>query len=233
MGPERHWAVTPAAGIGRRMAAAAPKQYLPLAGKTVLECTLERMLGWGFLEQVVVALHEEDGHWRQLPLAADARVATVTGGEERGDSVRSGLERLRSIAAPRDWVWIHDAVRPCVSDEDVEALRAALEKTDVGALLARPVVDTVKLADAEDRVARTVDRSRLWLAQTPQVFRLAPLSDALAAMRRAGLAVTDESSAVERLGLRPTLVAGNAGNIKLTRPEDLALAERWLRREEN
>lgn len=219
----RHWAVVPAAGLGRRMQSDTPKQYLPVAGQTIIQHTIQRLLSWGFLELVVVVLGPDDDRWRKLPLSGDSRVRTVVGGSERCDSVLAGLDALSDQAAASDWVWVHDACRPCVARADVLRLRAAVADDSVGGLLAVPIAETVKRADASVRVEQTLDRSKLWLAQTPQVFHYAVLREALLAARQAGDIVTDEASAIEQAGLGALLVKGDPSNIKLTRPEDLAL----------
>jgi 2-C-methyl-D-erythritol 4-phosphate cytidylyltransferase len=226
----RYWAVVPAAGLGRRMATGIPKQYLLIAGQPVLQHSLQGMLAWGFLEKIVVALHVDDQRWATLPVAADPALLTVTGGEQRCDSVLAGLEALHELAAADDWVLVHDAARPCVLREDVERLRDTLVDDPIGGLLARPVAATVKRANADDRSLETLDRKGLWLAQTPQMFRYQVLLDALRESAKRGIVMTDEAAAVEQSGLQPKLVAGAATNIKITQPEDLAFAELWLQR---
>jgi 2-C-methyl-D-erythritol 4-phosphate cytidylyltransferase len=158
-------------------------------------------------------------------------VLTAPGGVERAESVANALTVLRERAADGDWVLVHDAARPCVRREDLVKLIAELRDDPVGGLLAVPVRDTMKQADAEQRCAATVDRSRLWHALTPQMFRLGALRAALRAALAAGVTVTDDASAMERVGLRPRLVEGHADNLKITRPEDLALAEFHLRQQ--
>ena len=218
------WGVVPAAGTGSRMDAELPKQYLPLAGSTVLEQTLHNMLDWGILSGITVALHPQDRWWHSLELAANPAVDTVTGGEQRCDSVLAGLVALENKAAPMDWVLVHDAARPCVLAQDVRALREAVADDAVGGLLALPVAETVKRADDSGRVSETLDRNSLWLAQTPQMFRYAALRESLSAAIAGGDEVTDEAAAMERAGHKPLLVAGHRGNLKITRPEDLPLA---------
>jgi len=225
---EKCWAVVPAAGSGSRMAAAIPKQYMMLAGEPVLQRTLQAMLGWGFLESIVVALSATDQQWPELPCAGDPRISTVQGGAERVDSVLAGLEALQPLAHERDWVLVHDAARPCVSAHLAGALREALADDEVGGLLALPVAETVKRASADQRVQDTVNRSDLWLAQTPQMFRYKLLLDAMRNALRAGVTITDESSALEYAGYQPLLVKGESRNIKITQPGDLALAERYM-----
>ncbi len=232
MNPPRYWAVVPAAGLGQRMGAAIPKQYLPLAGRPVIVRTLETLLRYPRLAGVVVALGAEDAWWPEVAGGLDSTkpLRVVTGGAERGQSVLNGLEALREWAEPNDWVLVHDAARPCLSIEDLDRLLTDLTHDPVGGLLAVPVRDTLKQADDAGQVAVTVDRSRLWHALTPQMFRLGMLIDALRAALARGLRVTDEAAAMEVAGFAPRLVEGRADNLKITRPEDLALAEFYLTR---
>jgi len=222
-----YWLVMPAAGRGRRMGAAdaPPKQYLALAGRTVIEHALAPFLADPACRGVVVAIAADDARFATLEAARDPRVATVEGGAERRDSVACGVAWLRrKVGAADPWVLVHDAARPCLSREDLARLLAVLPESPEGALLALKITDTVKRGDAGQRTVATVAREDLWRALTPQAFRLSQLEAALA---RAGEA-TDEASAVEALGLHPRLVAGDATNLKLTGPGDLAIAARQL-----
>ncbi len=223
----RYFAVVPAAGIGKRIGAAVPKQYLPLAGKPVLAHTLESLLQVVRLERVVVALAPADPHWPRLSAAADPRVKATVGGEDRADSVLKGLCALEEVAKDSDWVLVHDAARPCLRSEDVERLIDALADDPVGGILALSSVDTLKEVEG-GRVRSTLDRRRVWRALTPQMFRYRLLCDALEAALTAQVKVTDEAQAVERVGLKPRIVEGSPDNIKITRPEDLKLAEFYL-----
>jgi 2-C-methyl-D-erythritol 4-phosphate cytidylyltransferase / 2-C-methyl-D-erythritol 2,4-cyclodiphosphate synthase len=175
-----------------------------------------------------VVLAAEDTRWAELPLARDPKILTATGGAGRQHSVMNGLKRLAALAAPEDWVLVHDAARPCLERDDVRALIDALDGAGCGAVLAAPVVDTVK-REHDGCVGETVDRAGLWRALTPQVFGLAALGRALDEAVRLGIQVTDEAQAMERLGLRARLVAGSAFNVKITRAADLAAAARILR----
>ncbi|MFZ1640421.1 MAG: 2-C-methyl-D-erythritol 4-phosphate cytidylyltransferase [Candidatus Contendobacter sp.] len=228
----RHWALVPAAGVGKRMGSAIPKQYLPLIDRPVIAHALATLLNHPCIDGVVVAISAEDEWWPMV--AAEFAVAkpprVVTGGAERCHSVLNGLEALREWAAPSDWILVHDAVRPCLTTEDLDRLLAELADDPVGGLLAVPVRDTLKQADTAGRIAATVDRSRLWHALTPQMFRLGMLRDALCMALDHGLLVTDEAAAMEAAGFAPRLVEGRADNLKITRPEDLALAEFYLGR---
>ncbi|HSC85214.1 MAG TPA: 2-C-methyl-D-erythritol 4-phosphate cytidylyltransferase [Pseudomonas sp.] len=223
------WLVIPAAGIGSRMRADRPKQYLALAGQTILEHTLDCFLDHPQLKGLVLCLAADDPWWAALPAARDPRIQRVDGGSERADSVLNGLLRLLELgAAEEDWVLVHDAARPNLARSDLDQLLAELADDPVGGLLAVPARDTLKRARADGRVAETVDRSVIWQAYTPQMFRFAALHQALADALVAGVAITDEASALEWAGQAPRLVEGRADNLKVTRPEDLEwLRQRW------
>lgn len=224
--PFEFWAVVPAAGRARRMGdTAVPKQYLQLAGRTVLEWSLSQLLARPDCAGVMIALAPDDAHWSKLALS-DPRVRTTHGGAERAHSVLAGLQALALDDAA--FVMVHDAARPCLGRGELAGLIEAIREDEVGGLLAAPVVDTLKRADSAGRVAETVDRNGLWRALTPQMFRFGILRRALEAAATHGTAVTDEAQAVERLGLKPRLVAGRPDNIKITLPEDVARAERIL-----
>jgi 2-C-methyl-D-erythritol 4-phosphate cytidylyltransferase len=223
-----HWAVIPAAGVGKRMGNCLPKQYLALGGRTIIEHTLARFTSHPRIDGVVVALDAQDGFWPSLAVESLKPLITVSGGKGRYESVLNALKRLSATARDNDWVLVHDAVRPCLALDDLDKLMAELEGDAVGGILAAPVRDTLKLGDAQSRVDHTVDRTGLWHALTPQMFRLDVLHDALESAIAAGVAVTDEASAMERVGSHPRLVEGRWDNIKITYPEDLSLAERIL-----
>lgn len=226
------WALIPAAGVGSRMRADRPKQYLQLAGKSILEHTLDCFVGHPRLRGLVVSLAAGDPYWPQLPCARDARIQRAEGGRERADSVLAGLLRLIELGAQeQDWVLVHDAARPNLARSDLDRLLAELAGDPVGGLLAVPARDTLKRAGADGRVLETVDRAPIWLAYTPQMFRLGALRRALADALAAGAAITDEASALEWAGLAPRLIEGRADNLKVTRPEDLDwLRLRWTER---
>jgi 2-C-methyl-D-erythritol 4-phosphate cytidylyltransferase len=225
------WAVVPAAGSGRRMGAAVAKQYLPLHGSVLLAHALAPLLACDRITAVVLVVAADDARWGSV-VAAEERLLTAVGGAERCHSVLRGLERLNGLAAPEDWVLVHDAARPCLSGEELDALFSVLADDPVGGLLAVPLADTLKAADGAGRVARTVPREGLWRALTPQMFRYGLLQAALGEAVAAGVAVTDEAAAMERAGHRPVLVEGRPANLKVTGPEDLELAEAVLRRRE-
>lgn len=223
------WAVLPAAGSGRRMAAEIPKQYLEVAGATLLEHSLRALLACPDIRAVVVVLDPADRrNDRVSAVLNDARVRIAGGGAERADSVAAGLQALAGEANADDWVLVHDAARPCVDVSAIKQLIDAVTESGVGGILAEPLVDTLKRADDNGRVVETLDRRHLWRAQTPQMFRIDELSDALARARREGGLVTDEASAMELAGHPVQLVAGSPRNLKVTVPADLALARFYL-----
>ena len=232
--PRRFWAIVPAAGRGERFASAAatatPKQYTLLLGRSVLEWSLRALLCEPRIEGIVVVLASGDERWPEVAGRLNSpKLLTAIGGAHRQDSVMSGLEFLASRAAPGDWVMVHDAARPCVSGDDIGALADAVANSN-GAVLAAPIVDTVKRAGVEAN--ETVDRAGLWRALTPQVFAYAQLRRALREAADAGAAVTDEAQAMERIGIRAALVAGSPFNIKVTRVEDLQIAADILKMRE-
>ncbi|MGE6529797.1 2-C-methyl-D-erythritol 4-phosphate cytidylyltransferase [Pseudomonas sp. NPDC077382] len=223
------WVVIPAAGIGSRMRADRPKQYLQLAGRTILEHTLDCFLGHPQLKGLVVCVARDDAWWPDLACSTELRVHCADGGSERADSVLGGLRKLSQLgASDNDWVLVHDAARPNLAVTDLNHLLGLLADDPVGGLLAVPARDTLKRANADGRVQETVDRSVIWQAFTPQMFRLGALREALADALASGVAVTDEASALEWAGHHPRLVEGRADNLKITRPEDLQwLEQRW------
>ena len=218
--------VVPAAGIGSRMGASCPKQYLPLAGKFLIEHTLERLRAHPRIEGVVVAIAADDDFFPTLPVASHPRLMTTTGGSERADSVLNGLSLVES-----EWVLVHDAARPCITHQDIDRLIHVGLAGD-GAILGSRVRDTMKRSDAAGYIQKTVDRDQLWHALTPQFFRTGLLRDAIQQGQSQGLPITDEASAMELAGWRPLMVEGRADNIKVTRPEDLALAALFLSQQE-
>lgn len=229
------WVVIPAAGVGARMQADRPKQYLPLAGRSVIEHTLACFTEHPSVAGIVVAITAGDPYWAQLastPFSKRVVIHTAPGGRERADSVLNALDYLVNTLqlAADTWVLVHDAARPCLQDTDLERLLAVREHcVGTGALLAVPVRDTMKRAQPNSlRVARTEDREGLWHALTPQMAQLGVLHAALTTALAQNATITDEASALEWAGLQPLLVEGDARNIKITRPADLALAEFFL-----
>lgn len=227
-GDTRFWAVIPAAGTGARMQTDRPKQYLQLAEKTVIEHVLDIFCAHERISGVIVALSKEDKYWPRLPAARHKKITTAPGGVERCQSVLNCLDLLVKTAAADDWVLIHDAARPCISEKDISDLIDTLSADQDGGLLALPVRDTMKRGSGDERVTETVNRTALWHALTPQMFRLQKLCDALHAALEKQQMVTDESQAMELAGYHPRLVRGNPRNIKITHMDDLSLAEIYL-----
>ena len=226
------WCVLPAAGEGRRAGSGTPKQYRPVLGRPLLLRTMERIAQHPRVAGLVVALSESDRRWGGWVVCMGQPVWTCTGGRERAESVRAGLARVAAFEPPDAWVLVHDAARPCLPHDDLDRLVREGTRHGVGALLATPVADTVKRADADRTVTGTVPRAGLWRALTPQLFRLGELSAALdAALADPGRAplLTDEASALELQGRHPLLVEGSDDNIKVTTARDFARAEAILR----
>lgn len=218
-------AVVPAAGIGSRMRSECPKQYLTIGDKTILEHSIDALLAHPAIRRVVVALSPLDVHFQRLPVAQDTRVTTVVGGGLRADSVLAGLQAAQGA----EWVLVHDAARPCLHLSDLTRLLALTATSQVGGILAAPVRDTMKRAiGSSSDIDHTVEREALWHALTPQLFPQALLHDCLLRALNDGATITDEASALEYCGYHPELVSGRSDNLKVTRPEDLALAQFYL-----
>ena len=224
---DKYWAIVPAAGAGRRMQSDCPKQYLRLAGKTVLQHTLERLGSCPGIAGVGLGISAGDEHCAAMRFDPEWLVCVCEGGTERADTVMNILKAMSGIIGDDDWVLVHDAARPCITHAEIRALMQHGGDTD-GALLGRPLTDTVKLADSDGRVMRTVPREGLWRAQTPQMFRYAGLRSALQAALDSGTAVTDEASAMEQAGRHPVMVEGRPENIKITLPGDLERAASFI-----
>jgi len=223
--PAKAYALIPAAGSGSRVGAAVPKQYLEAAGQPLLYHAVSALARHPRIEQVFVVLAQGDERfarcdWRDFGTRVEP---LYCGGETRATSVFNGLLAARDTIDGTDWVLVHDAARPCLGREELDRLFGELENDETGGLLAVPVADTLKRANRDARVAATEPREGLWIAQTPQMFRYRLLIEAL---RVADPKVaTDEARAVEGIGLKPKLVLGDTRNIKVTFPEDLAIAE--------
>ncbi|MCC8375265.1 MULTISPECIES: 2-C-methyl-D-erythritol 4-phosphate cytidylyltransferase [Photorhabdus] len=229
-------ALVPAAGIGSRMNSDCPKQYLSIAGKTIIEHTLAALLAHPRIQHVVIVLNPADTQFQSLEVASDSRITTVTGGEQRADSVLAGLNHLVHLTGnDHCWVLVHDAARPCLHHDDLDRLLQLAEADEqgnmaCGGILASPVRDTMKRGRVGQIIDHTVERQGLWHALTPQFFPLMLLRDCLSKALSQHANITDEASALEYCGYQPVLVNGRSDNIKVTRPEDLALAEFYLSR---
>ena len=227
----KYWAVVPAAGVGKRMQADRPKQYLEIDGRPLIEYAITRLMANPHIEGVVVAVSADDEYWPALEIALAKPLWVVEGGVERCHSVLNALQELATRAHDDDWILVHDAARPCVRAEDIARLIEQLANDPVGGLLAVPVRDTMKRAAANQRVITTEEREGLWHALTPQMFRYGKLRHALEQAIEDESLVTDEASAMELVEYEPLLVEGHADNIKVTRPEDLALAAFYLQQQ--
>ncbi|WP_299568727.1 2-C-methyl-D-erythritol 4-phosphate cytidylyltransferase [uncultured Shewanella sp.] len=239
-------AIVPAAGIGARMGASIPKQYLMLGEQTILAHTLDSLISHPDISKVIVALHPEDDFFAKLTQANHEKVLAVIGGNERADSVLAALNRLDDetndvttdiTSEHSTWALVHDAARPCLTQTDIDKLLESRAAYSQGAILAMPVRDTMKrsiVANAADKavskveIAETVCRDNLWHALTPQLFPSQQLKQNLSAALEQGVNITDEASAMEWAGVNPGLVSGRADNIKVTHPDDLQLAKLFL-----
>ena len=243
------WLVLPAAGIGSRMQADRPKQYLLMTvkgiTKTVIEHTLDHVLAYAGFYKAVVVVTKGDPYWQEISSARgydkDERILVVDGGSERCYSVLNALiaisevedkEQNKDKKSDNSWVAVHDVARPCLSYDDLDKLFSALEGYADGGILAAPVRDTMKrgfVSNTDDSsIDHTVEREQLWHALTPQMFPLNSLLNNLQSALADGFEVTDEASAMEHAGAKPRLVSGRSDNLKITRPEDLKLAEFYL-----
>ena len=243
------WLVLPAAGIGSRMQADRPKQYLSMTvkgiTKTVIEHTLDHVLAYAGFYKAVVVVTKGDPYWQEISSARgydkDERILVVEGGSERCYSVLNALIAISKVEDKEQgenkkpencWVAVHDVARPCLSYDDLDKLLSAVESYADGGILATPVRDTMKRGvisnTDESRIDHTVEREQLWHALTPQMFPLKSLLNNLQSALADGFEVTDEASAMEHAGAKPRLVSGRSDNLKITRPEDLKLAEFYL-----
>ena len=229
------WAVVPAAGIGRRMQSATPKQYLSLNNRPVIEYTVNALLQNKNISGLVIALQADDAYWSDIDINSQKPVLRTAGGNERADSVLNAINELfnhEQFDADSDWLMVHDAVRPCLRQQDIDKLVLEVGEDTNGGLLALPVRDTMKRQGSQATVAATVERKNLWHALTPQYFPAITLKNALEKAQKDDLPVTDESSAMELAGFSPRLVHGHEDNIKITRPDDLRLASLYLQSQE-
>ncbi|AEO08758.1 2-C-methyl-D-erythritol 4-phosphate cytidylyltransferase [Buchnera aphidicola str. Ak (Acyrthosiphon kondoi)] len=219
-------AVVPAAGIGSRMKIDLPKQYMKIQNRTILEHTLTTLLLHPNIVRIIVSLNKKDNYFHKLSISSNIRIISVVGGKNRINSVLSGLIAVKNV----DWVIVHDAVRPCLSYKDLEKLISIIKKNPVGALLARPVSDTIKYSNlTQEKALYTVNRKNLWHALTPQLFQINLLKHCLKKIIKDKISITDEASALEYCGYNPLLVLGSGRNIKITWPEDLVLANLYLK----
>lgn len=232
MSSDKVHALIPAAGRGTRYGGDMLKQYLPILGKAVMTHSIRVFQYHPMVSSVTVILAEDDQLFESAVGLAAASVARVTGGETRAESVRNGLAYLAEHYSESDWVLVHDAARPCLSNKSLDRLLEQGLPSPDGAILAMPVADTLKRSGESNVIMSTEDRRGLWAAQTPQLFRVGMLAAAIDRARDAGCELTDEASAMEFAGYHPKLVMGTAANIKITHAGDLAIAEALLKRKD-
>ncbi len=222
-----YWVIIPGAGMGSRFAHHQPKQYVKVVEKTILEHSIDCFLSQPWVKKIIMVLAENDTVFSQLPIAQHPKIVRVPGGLQRHISVNNALTYLKNQAAPDDWVLVHDAVRPCLHAEDLLRLVQTVSHSPVGGILAMPAQDTLKLV-VESHIQHTIPRAQIWHAQTPQMFRLAPLIAAMQHCEQSGFTVTDEASAIEQSGHQPIVVEAHFPNPKLTTFKDLAYIEGLL-----
>lgn len=230
MSTPRVHVLIPAAGRGTRYGGAVLKQYLPIDGKAVLAHAIRAFQFHPLISGITVVLADDDQWFESAVGSLASTVDTVTGGETRAQSVRNGLQFITESYPETEWVLVHDGARPCLSAHSLDRLLEHGLQSPDGAVLGMPVGDTLKRAGDDKEISATVDRSGLWAAQTPQLFRVRALAAAIDAAQRAGCELTDEASAMEFVGARPKLVMGSVSNIKITYPVDLSIAEALLKR---
>ena len=224
---ERIWCIVPAAGVSVRMQTVRPKQYLTLGSSTVLDVTLRRLLSSKYIDKVVVCIHSEDKFWHESFYANNTKVTVITGGSQRACSVANGLKAISKETNAGDWVVVHDAARPCVKNSDINLLIETALELQQGAILATRVVDTIK--EVTNGVSsKTIERSLLWRALTPQIFKVTDLKRALQTAKEKKLVITDEASAIEQINKPVRIVEGSADNIKITSADDLKLASFFI-----
>ena len=231
------WAIVPGAGIGKRFGGSFPKQYVNLNGKPIAQHSIERLIDANLFKKIIVVLDENDTWFESITLPSYADIEIVFGGDSRAQSVRNGLFSLECHAMPNDWVLIHDIVRPLITTAAIKKLFSEVSKKDVAAILATRINQTVKKTfndaglDKNIIIDKTLNRSRLWEAQTPQIVRYEVLCNALDGCSKSGIDVTDESMAVEEIGKDVLLIENSPSNIKITTQDDMLLAEFFSLRE--
>lgn len=225
--PSELYAVVPAAGVGSRMMADRPKQYLLLDDQTILEHTLTRLLNFPAFKKIIVSVSQDDPYWPDLDISKHTKIQSCVGGKERYHSVLNGLQALLDDGVSRNaWVMVHDVARPCIAPCDLQNL--LMNAHEQGSVLGMKVRDTMKRSNDQGQIDNTVDRDLLWHALTPQMAPLGVLFDAIKLALVDGIKITDEASALEYVGLQPIMVAGHASNIKVTHPDDLDLARAFM-----
>ncbi len=227
------WAVIPAAGIGERVGSSIPKQYLQIAGRTILEHAINPFIRNHRIAGITVALHPHDVHFEMLDIKSSSdKVHIVTGGDTRAHSVLNALDSFEAKLDENDFVLVHDAARPCLMMSDLDQLMDVCIQHEVGGIIGSRVTDTIKHVE-NNNIVNTLDRENIWRAYTPQMFRLVILRSAIQKALKDKIGITDEASALEYAGYQPCMVEGDARNIKVTTAEDISLAETFLQQEFN
>ena len=231
-GSPKYWAIVPAAGIGKRFSADIPKQFHQLNGSLVAQHTLSRLLSIRILEAIISPCDSSSGYWSKVPAASHPRVSLISGGQQRADSVLNGLLAIQPMAKADDWVLVHDMARPCILPTSIGKLITEVADHSVGGILATPINDTLKIVTPQRNIVSTVNRAEYRAAQTPQMFRYGLLKKAIEGMLDNNKIPTDEATAIEYAGLQAIVVDGRQDNIKITRREDLAIAEAIMKNQE-
>lgn len=222
-------AILPAAGIGKRMQAAYPKQYLTIGQKTILEYAVDPLLYHPRIKTIIIVIDLQDNHFQSLTLAHHEKIKVAYGGKQRSYSVMAGLQQVEKYINPLSWVLVHDAARPCLHNTDLDKLLEVIKYSKTGGILAIPVRDTIKLVGVNPAlIDKTLERKNLWYSLTPQIFPFNLLKYCLSGVINKRVEITDEAFALEYYGYKPFLIKGRADNIKITYPEDLALAKFYL-----
>jgi len=226
------WAVIPAAGIGERVGSNIPKQYLKIAGKTILEHSLAPFVNTSRIAGITIALHPQDAHFTSLDISRSTcdKIHTVTGGATRAHSVLNALESFEAQIREDDFILVHDAARPCLTERDLDQLIDVCLAHEVGGIIGSCVTDTLKHVE-NNNIVNTVDRENIWRAYTPQMFKFGMLQRAIQTALKDGVCITDEASALEYMGYQPCMVEGDVRNIKVTTATDVSLAEIFLQQE--
>jgi len=231
MNKDNYFLIVPASGVGTRMGSSTPKQYLRLEnGLTIIDQCLKTLLEIKLISGFVVALSSTDSFFQSSHFYNHSKILAIAeGGKERFNSVLSALNSLNNRAQPNDWVLVHDSVRPCIKKSDIEKLIREVSNDSIGGILATSAIDTVKEKNASGSI-KTIDRKKLYMAQTPQMFRFGILKEAIESAIRMGGRITDESEAIEKLGHSVKIIGGSSSNIKITAKDDIDLANYFLKK---
>ena len=231
MNKDKYFLIVPASGVGTRMGSSTPKQYLRLEnGLTIIDQCLKTLLEIKLISGFVVALSSTDSFFQSSHFYNHSKILAIAeGGKERFNSVLSALNSLNKTAQPNDWVLVHDSVRPCIKKSDIEKLIREVSNDSIGGILATSAIDTVKEKNASGSI-KTIDRKKLYMAQTPQMFRFGILKEAIESAIRMGGRITDESEAIEKLGHSVKIIGGSSSNIKITAKDDIDLANYFLKK---